>query len=61
MEIAKVGMIKQNWILKKPYENINKNEIMPTQEILRNKIYGSISNNLFKNVDEKVLLNLVIL
>ena len=39
----KVRMIKQNWILKETCEN----EIMPTQNILQNKTYGSIYNNLF--------------
>ena len=41
-------MIKQNWIPKK-----NKKiwiKIMATQDILRNKIYGSIYDNLFRKL-----------
>ena len=41
-------MIKQNWIPTETYENIKLHNINPRH--LRNKIYGSIYNNLFRKL-----------
>ena len=42
-------MIEKNWILKETYQNIN--EVMPTQDVLRNKMYGSIHNHLSRKLN----------
>ena len=58
MEMNKVGMIKQNWIIKETYENNAKNNANSRHFNLRNEIYESTYDNLFRNVNDKVLLTL---